>query len=401
MQLSIIIVNYNVKYFLEQCLCSVIKACNNLNAEIIVVDNNSTDGSNDYFNGRFPTVQFIWRTENTGFAKANNLALQYCSGEYILFLNPDTILAEDSLEKSIQFIQQQKSAGGLGVRLIDGSGKFLKESKRSFPSPLTSLFKLTGLTALFPHSKIFARYYLGNLDEHKSYEVDVLVGAFMMMPKKILNITGGFDESFFMYGEDIDLSYRIQKAGFKNYYFSGTSVIHFKGESTTKESAAYIRTFYQAMILFVKKHYSGGKAGSFSVLMQLAIWLRALISGIAGVVKKVLSGLKNIFTVKKSLPKKVIIISDESAYSLLCKQFGPSKKVIAHFSNCSVLISSIKNISADEIIFFEGNISFKEIIEAIQQLPDNVSFMFHSENSNSIVGSDNKNTSGNFISLDK
>ncbi|MEI9933510.1 MAG: glycosyltransferase family 2 protein [Ferruginibacter sp.] len=272
MRLSIIIVSYNVKYFLEYCLCSLNKACAAIETEIIVIDNNSSDGSKLFFKENFPKVKFIWNDENIGFAKANNLALQQCTGEYILFLNPDTILPEDCLTSSLSFFESQQKAGALGIRMIDGSGKFLKESKRAFPSPFTALYKIIGLSNLFPHSKTFAHYHLGNLDEHKNHEVDVLAGAFMLIPKKVLDEVGSFDEDFFMYGEDIDLSYRIQKAGYKNYYFAGSTIIHFKGESTKKGSLNYVRLFHNAMSLFVKKHYNNKRAWLFRILMHLVIW---------------------------------------------------------------------------------------------------------------------------------
>ena len=232
MQLSVIIINFNVKYFLEQCLLSVIKAMKNIDGEIIVIDNNSDDDSFLFFQNSFSEVHFIWNKTNNGFAKANNQALKIAKGDNILFLNPDTIIPEDCFEKCIAFISQNNCA--LGIKMLDGSGNFLKESKRAFPSPATSLFKLFGLAKLFPHSKIFGKYHLGYLSENENHEVDVLAGAFMMIPKNILNTVGSFDEDFFMYGEDIDLSFRIQKAGFKNFYFSESSIIHFKGESTKK-----------------------------------------------------------------------------------------------------------------------------------------------------------------------
>ena len=233
----------------------------------------------------FPGVNFIWNTENEGFAKANNKALKLASGNYILFLNPDTIVPEDCFEKCISFIKSKDDSGALGIKMIDGSGKFLKESKRAFPSPMTSLFKLSGLTRLFPKSKVFSKYHLGFLDENISHEVDVLAGAFMMIPKKILDTTGTFDESFFMYGEDIDLSYRIQKAGYKNYYFAESSIIHFKGESTKKGSLNYVKIFYKAMSVFAKKHYGGTKAGIFNLLIQIAIFLRAGLAATARFLK--------------------------------------------------------------------------------------------------------------------
>ena len=275
MQLSVIIVNYNVKYFLEQCLCSVIKACHTIDAEIMVVDNNSTDGSRELLSSRFPSVDFIWNDVNLGFAKANNQALSKATGDYILFLNPDTIVPEDCFEKCIAFLQAHPRAGALGIRMIDGGGKFLKESKRAFPSPLTSLYKLSGLAKLFPRSKTFAKYHLGHLPENENHEVDVLAGAFMLLPRAIVKEVGSFDEAFFMYGEDVDLSYRVQKAGYKNYYFAQSTIIHFKGESTKKGSLNYVRLFYSAMSLFVKKHYSGTRAGVFKLLIQAGIAVRA------------------------------------------------------------------------------------------------------------------------------
>lgn len=286
MQLSVIIVNYNVKYFLEQCLYSVQKACSGIKAEIIVVDNNSTDGSRSYLEPEFPTVNFIWNRTNVGFAKANNQALSLAKGEYILFLNPDTLIPEDCFEKCINLLNSNIIIGALGIKMIDGAGNFLKESKRAFPSPLTSLFKLSGFARLFPRSKIFAKYHLGNLCENENHEVDVLAGAFMMIPQKVLIEIGNFDERFFMYGEDVDLSYRIQKAGYKNYYFAESTIIHFKGESTKRGSLNYVHLFYKAMNLFVKKHYSGSRAGIFIFLIQTGIIIRAIFSALAGLLKK-------------------------------------------------------------------------------------------------------------------
>ncbi len=285
MRLSVIIVNYNVKYFLEQCLCAVIKACDNLAVEILVVDNLSSDGSQAFFANRFPQVQFTWCAENLGFAKANNLALANARGEYILFLNPDTIVPEDCFRECLSFMDQHPDAGALGIRMVDGSGHFLKESKRAFPSPLTSFYKLSGLARMFPKSQRFARYYLGHLPEMENHQVDVLAGAFMLIPARVLEQTGSFDETFFMYGEDVDLSYRIQQtlnpaAGrpYANYYFAQSSIIHFKGESTKKGSLNYVRMFYKAMSQFVKKHYSGSRAAIFNFFVQAAIRGRALLA---------------------------------------------------------------------------------------------------------------------------
>ena len=284
--LSVIIVNYNVKHFLEQCIYSVQAAARDLETEIIVVYNHSSDGSMLYLPPKFPAVQFKENNENMGFAKACNQGLAMAKGRYILFLNPDTIVPEDCFVQCIQFMQSHPRAGGLGVRMIDGSGKFLKESKRSFPSPLTSLYKLFGLSRLFPHSRIFSRYHLGHLPEHSNNEVDVLAGAFMMIPREVLDKTGGFDENFFMYGEDVDLSFRIQQAGYSNYYFADSSIIHFKGESTRKGSMNYVKMFYTAMSQFVRKHYGGSRASLFTSLIHAGIWFRAGLTAIGGFIRR-------------------------------------------------------------------------------------------------------------------
>lgn len=287
MQVSIIIVNYNVKHFLEQCLNSVAKALSSLDGEILVVDNQSPDKSLDYLQPRFPGVRFIANQANLGFAKACNQGLQAATGKYILFLNPDTVIPEDCLQQCIRFFEQHPDAGAVGVKMLDGSGKFLKESKRAFPSPLTSMYKLFGLSKLFPRSRVFSRYHLGHLDENSNNEVDVLAGAFMMIRRDVLNETGSFDETFFMYGEDVDLSYRIQQKGYKNYYFAGSSILHFKGESTRKGTMNYVRMFYKAMSIFVKKHYGGSRAGFFSILIHLAIWFRAALTALGNFVRRI------------------------------------------------------------------------------------------------------------------
>lgn len=289
MELSVIIVNYNVKHFLEQCLCSVQKAVttSKINAEIIVVDNCSKDNSVSHLTPFFPCVKFIANTENSGFAKACNQAYKLSYGKYVLFLNPDTIIPEDCFLKCIAFFESHADAGAIGVRMLDGHGNFLKESKRAFPAPVTSLFKLFGFAKLFPSSKTFSKYHLGYLDENKNHEVDVLAGAFIMVRREVLNKLNGFDETFFMYGEDVDLSYRVQQSGYKNYYLSETSIIHFKGESTKKGSLNYVRMFYSAMSVFVRKHHGGGRANVFIFFIHIAIWFRAVMSAMAKFIKRI------------------------------------------------------------------------------------------------------------------
>jgi len=259
-----------------------------MEAEVIVVDNHSADGSVEYLAPLFPVVQFIVNTENRGFAKANNQALARASGEYVLFLNPDTLVPENCFALCLEFMKKNPEAGALGVRMIDGRGRFLPESKRAFPSPMASFYKLMGLAALFPASGIFNKYALGNLDEHKNHGVDVLAGACMLVKKKILDALQGFDESYFMYGEDIDLSYRVQEAGYQNHYFAGTSIIHFKGESSRKSGFNYVKFFYSAMLVFVQKHYKTGPAKLFSYFIRVAITCRAIITALGRVLKPVL-----------------------------------------------------------------------------------------------------------------
>jgi len=278
MKLSVVIVNYNVKYFLEQCLHSVQNACHGLDAEIYVVDNASVDGSVKMVKDKFPEVILIENKENKGFSTANNQAIRKSSGEYVLLLNPDTIVEDDTLLKVVDFMDQHPDAGGLGVKMLDGKGKFLPESKRGLPLPSVAFFKVFGLSALFPKSKLFSKYHLGYLDKDKTHQVDVLSGAFMLLRKKALQKTGLLDESFFMYGEDIDLSYRITQAGYKNYYYPGTRIIHYKGESTKKGSLNYVFVFYNAMIVFARKHFSQENARAFSIMINVAIYFRAFIS---------------------------------------------------------------------------------------------------------------------------
>jgi O-antigen biosynthesis protein len=286
MKLSVVIVNYNVKHFLDQCLQSVARAIEGLEAEVFVVDNNSVDGSVEMVHSRFPWVKCIANRENTGFSKANNQAIIQSKGEYVLLLNPDTVVEEDTFRKCVKFMDEHPDAGGLGVQMIDGKGNFLPESKRGLPSPSVAFYKIFGLSALFPRSKVFGKYHLGYLDKNQTHEVDVLVGAFMMLRRSVLDEIGLLDETFFMYGEDIDLSYRILKAGYKNYYFPETRIIHYKGESTKKSSVNYVIVFYNAMIIFAQKHFSQSNAQLFSFFIRIAIYLRALIAIVHRFAKK-------------------------------------------------------------------------------------------------------------------
>lgn len=237
MKLSIVVVNYNVKYFLEQCLHSVFKASEQLETEVFVVDNRSVDGSVQMVREKFPQVKLIENQQNVGFSKANNQAIRQAKGEYILLLNPDTVVEDDTFEKITAFMDAHPDAGGLGVKMVDGKGKFLPESKRGLPTPAVAFYKIFGLAALFPRSKTFGQYHLTYLSNDEVHSVDVLSGAFMLLRRTALDKVGLLDESYFMYGEDIDLSYRLTQGGFCNYYFPHTRIIHYKGESTKKAAS--------------------------------------------------------------------------------------------------------------------------------------------------------------------
>ena len=276
--LSIIIVNYNVKYFLEQCLHAARKASQNISSEIFVVDNNSVDGSCAMIREKFPEVHLIENDQNLGFSKANNQAIRLAAGSYILLLNPDTVIEEDTIKKCLDHMEKNPDAGALGVKMIDGKGNFLPESKRSFPVPRIAFYKMFGLSWLFPKSRVFSRYHLGYLDENQIHNVEVLPGAFMMLRKTAIDKVGLLDEDFFMYGEDIDISYRLIKAGYRNIYFPETTIIHYKGESTRKGSMNYVLTFYNAMIIFARKHFSPRMAKSYTLLINIAIYFRAFLA---------------------------------------------------------------------------------------------------------------------------
>lgn len=287
MELSVIIVSYNVREYLRKCLQSVIKASASLECEIFVVDNNSSDGSCEMISHEFPQVNLIRNNVNSGFSVANNQALHVAKGKFVLLLNPDTIVEQDTLIRCTGFMNDHSDAGALGVMMINGEGEFLPESKRAFPTPLTAFFKTFGLSALFPHSRFFNRYYLIHIDTGETAPTEVISGAFMFIRREALDKAGLPDEAFFMYGEDIDLSYRLTKTGYMNYYFPEVRIIHFKGKSTSRVKYNDIFHFYNAMRIYAGKR-NAEKPGVLYFVIIPAIYLR---EGIAILVRF----LRNVF----------------------------------------------------------------------------------------------------------
>jgi GT2 family glycosyltransferase len=316
MKLSVIILNYNVKGFLEQCLRSVQKAIKSIESEVWVVDNNSHDGSVEMVKEKFPWAILVASKENLGFSRGNNLAIYKAKGEYILLLNPDTVVPEDCFEKTLAFMEANPNAGGLGVRMVDGKGNFLPESKRGLPTPWVALAKISGLSNFFPHNKLFGKYYMAYLSEFENNPVEILSGAFMLMPKKVINEVGSLDDTFFMYGEDIDLSYRILLGGYQNYYIADTTIIHYKGESTKKNSLSYVKNFYFAMVIFAQKHLSKKLKLGYQFI-KMAVYLRAFLAIFTRAIKAVLMPvldvsslviLSIIFTVEPNAVASLLLI---------------------------------------------------------------------------------------------
>lgn len=378
-------------YFTEQCLCSVAAAIKQMHAEVWVVDNASTDDSLSYLQPRFPWVHWIASNENLGFAKANNLALKKATGQYVLFLNPDTIIPEHCLSECAHFMASHPDAGAIGVHMIDGSGVFLPESKRALPSPAVSFWKLTGISALFPTSVFFNRYALGHLPQEKNYPVPVLSGAYMFCRADIIVGVGGFDEQFFMYGEDIDLSYRITQAGYQNYYLGSMSIVHFKGESTPGKDIRYVKLFYKAMQQFVQKHYTGGAAGILKIVLNIAIAVRAVIAACMLLFRhmtlqvqrenKKYAGANN---------NSFILVGDaltrEQAHQILAS----NKKSITQESGD--LSTSFKEESS--VVFCTGILSYSTCISFCRHHAHRFTYYWHGAFAASITGSPFKNQPG-------
>jgi GT2 family glycosyltransferase len=387
MQLSIIILNYNVRYFLEICVLSVERALQNIDSEIIVIDNNSQDDSCDMIRTRFPNVKLIQNYENLGFPKGNNIGVANAKGEYICVLNPDTVVAEDTFEKVLAFAKNKKNLGIIGVKLIDGTGKFLPESKRGIPTPFVAFTKITGLYKIFPKSKYFGKYYAQDLDQNQTGEVDILVGAFMIMKRDLYNEVGGFDEKCFMYSDDIDLSYSVLLKDKINYYFPETTVIHYKGESTIKDGT-YMKRFRDAMLFFYKKHFK--VPFLFYLFMKIGIVFFSLVKGIQGKNKaKRPSRFYLLVSSSLELAKKIELIVQKKVGFL---DWKTEKEV-----NLSLI--SLKNDT--QVILDNEFVSFKDCIfihEAYRN--KGITFKIMPKNTSFIIGSDSSNDRGEVVVIE-
>lgn len=370
MQLSVIILNYNVRYFLEQCVLSVEKALAGIDGEIIVIDNNSPDDSCAMLKAKFPHIKLIENKENSGFPKGNNIGVAEAKGEYLCILNPDTIVAEDTFTKILKTENWQLNTGIVGCKLIDGSGAFLPESKRGVPTPWVAFTKIFGLYKVFPNSSWFNQYYAQHLSENETGKVGILVGAFMVLKRELYLQVGGFDENCFMYSDDIDLSYMILKTRKSNYYFHETSVIHYKGESTVRDGT-YMKRFREAMQFFYKKHFK--KSWFFDVMMQVGSFVFSLL--------------------KKSQQKQEIrSISEYIVFSRRNFELKLDQKT-TYLADFNQFVNNPKeNI---EIIFDTTTISFCEIITFMQSNTNkNISFKNYIASSNYLIGSNNSNDRG-------
>ncbi len=395
MQLSVIILNYNVRYFLEQCVLSVQEAIQNLDAEIIVIDNNSTDESCAMIEQRFPNVKLVRNLDNLGFPKGNNIGAAQAEGEYICILNPDTVVAGDAFIKILNFVNssaiENNNLGIIGAKLTDGTGNFLPESKRGVPTPWVAFTKIVGLYKLPLKSRILGKYYAQHLNENQTGKVDILVGAFMFLKRDLYLEVGGFDEACFMYSDDIDLSYRILKLGKTNYYFHETTVIHYKGESTIKDET-YMKHFQEAMNFFYKKHFSVPVI--FSIFMKIGIVIFSFI--------KMFQGKSFLNESLKKTPKSYLLYSaNEKLVEKL--RLVLQNKVQFHDLKTEkmVISSSIKIMSGTEVILDNEFISFKDCIEFIESsINKGLTFKIVPNKANFLIGSNNSNERGEIIKIE-
>ena len=369
MKLSVIILNYNVRYFLEQCILSVQRSIQSIDAEIIVIDNNSSDDSCEMIKTKFPSIQLIENKKNVGFSKANNQAVKEAKGEYVCILNPDTAVAADTFIKALKYTDSIKDLGALGIYLMDGIGTFLPESKRNLPTPKSSVLKLLG---------IGKNYYANHISETGIGEVDVLVGAFMLLKRSVYNEVEGFDEDYFMYGEDIDFSYKITKAGYKNHYLGTLSILHYKGESTQKD-AVYLDRFYGAMHIFYKKHFKTNFL--FNAFVKVGVL----------VAKKI----------KTPSPQGKILINNNPIYILtenLILLKNLTEKLNKEIKTVSKNIFKDEEFTNTNFIFDVDYMPYSQIFMVMQKLSEKGNtFRIRPSGCNFILGSDQSDQKGSVL----
>jgi GT2 family glycosyltransferase len=391
MQLSVIILNYNVRFFLEQCVLSVQNALETIDGEIIVIDNNSSDDSCAMMKQRFPNVKLIQNKENIGFPKGNNIGVAQAQGEYICILNPDTVVAEDTFVKILNFVTsssvEKNNLGILGCKLIDGTGKFLPESKRGVPTPWVAFTKITGLYKLVSNSITVGKYYAQHLNENQTGKVDILVGAFMFMKRDLYLAVGGFDEDCFMYSDDIDLSYRVLKEGKSNYYFHETTVIHYKGESTMKDEA-YMKRFQDAMSFFYKKHFKISTLFSFFMKAGIVFFsLAKMFQGKPGI--KSVPKLYQLYSANEKLADQLHLILQKK---VLFHDLKTEKMVISY---------SVKSDIGTEVVLDNEFIPFKECIAILESSRNKgITFKIIPKSAKFLIGSNNSNQRGEIIEIE-
>lgn len=373
MRLTVIIVNYNVKYYVEQCLNSLAKALDGTESEIYVVDNHSRDGSVEYLKERFPYINIIASNHNLGFARANNIAIRQSKGRYVLLLNPDTFVSEDSIRNALDFMDGHPNAGGAGVRMYNSDGTLAMESRRGLPTPMTSFYKMCGLCARYPKSHRFGRYYMSYLGWDNPERIDVVSGAFCLLRREALDKIGLLDEDFFMYGEDIDLSFRLLKGGFENWYLP-QSILHYKGESTHKTSFNYVHVFYRAMLIFFRKHY--GHLGFWITMpIKFAIYISAFVALMRMLVEWMRKSLG--FTDKYRMETLYMFVGSDRMIDK-CRAISQRRGLTARFhttdgDDYSVELDSLSAGTDDRtmiyVVFDMDTFSYAEVLDMMSRNP--------------------------------
>lgn len=390
MRLTVIIVSYNVKHYIEQCLDSLYRALHGIEAEIYVVDNHSKDNSVEYLQQRFADVKFIACNHNLGFARANNLAISRTESEYILLLNPDTIVGENVIKKSIAFMDSHDDAGGLGVQMLKCNGENALESRRGLPTPVTAFYKMCGLCAKYPENKKFGKYYMGYLPWDEPGQIEVISGAYCFLRRAAIEKAGALDEDFFMYGEDIDLSYRILKKGYTNWYLP-VKILHYKGESTQKSSFRYVHVFYDAMLIFFKKHY-GNVASWISIPIKLAIYFKAACALLGMSFNRIHKGLGFSHNDNKNV-EYLFLVSDKTKD--LCRDLAHKKGLKFKIQECNetshpkghlALMHKINKKICTYVVYDVGAFKYETILNIFSQCPhQNIQMGTFNANSRTII----------------